>query len=58
MMTLRSLLAAFIAGLILSPSVRGQSRDYRAERIVLDDNAADGGLNTITIQAPNPQPCS
>ena len=54
MMTLRSLLAAFIAGLILSPSVRGQSRDYRAERIVLDDNAADGGLNTITIQAPNP----
>lgn len=32
----------------------GQNRDSRGQRLVLDDNAADGGWNTMTIQPPGP----
>lgn len=33
-------------------SLLSQSRDFNAERIVLDDNAGDGTRNTLTLQVP------
>lgn len=36
--------------------VFGQSRDSRGQRLVLDDDAADGGWNTMTIRPPGPMP--
>ncbi len=33
-------------------SLFAQGRDFQAERVVIDDNAGDGGFNTATVQAP------
>ena len=33
--------------------VRGQDRDLRAERIVIDDAGGDGATNTITLRTPS-----
>ena len=45
------------AGLLYVPSMlNAQSRDFHAERLVLDDNGDDGTPNTIRIQAPLPLP--
>lgn len=36
-----------------SPSLFCQNRDMRAQRFILDDNAGDGAINTLRLQAPN-----
>ena len=46
-----------IAGLLTIPTMLyAQDRDFRAERIVLDDNGSDGTSNTMLIQTPIPLP--
>ena len=32
--------------------VSAQNRDFNAERIIIDDNASDGGRNTLTLRVP------
>ncbi len=40
--------------LLISIPLTAQNRDLRAERIIIDDNGADGTTNTMRIEAPNP----
>ena len=49
-----ALLFLLLFSCFLADSLQAQDRDLRAERIVVDDDAADGTMHTITIQAPNP----
>ena len=35
-----------------SSTAFAQDRDVRSERVVLDDNSSDGGMNTMTLQVP------
>ena len=48
--------AAFIVILLLMAcsSLLAQDRDLRAERIIVDDDGADGTINIMRIEAPNP----
>ncbi len=39
--------------LLSAPLLTAQTRDFRTQRIVLDDNgSAPGGMNTVTVQVP------
>ena len=49
----RVFLSVFLP-LLGSVVATAQNRDFGAERIVIDDNAADGVRNTMTIQTSNP----
>ncbi|MCB0714354.1 MAG: hypothetical protein KDD67_18655 [Ignavibacteriae bacterium] len=54
-------LILFSVGVVLTllsslPLLHAQSRDFRAQRLVLDDNGADGVANTITLNVSNPLP--
>ncbi len=46
------LLVLFVA--LFGIPVIAQNRDLRAERVIIDDNGADGTTNTMRIEAPNP----
>lgn len=50
----RSFGGALLILIIFPVLVFGQSRDSRGQRLVLDDDAADGGWNTMTIRPPGP----
>ncbi|MGE3799450.1 MAG: hypothetical protein AB7H80_00355 [Candidatus Kapaibacterium sp.] len=45
-----------VVATLMFPSffLNAQSRDLRSQRLVLDDDAADGGINTLTLQLSNP----
>ena len=51
-------LIAMLCGLTLAVCMPlfGQNRDFQAERLVLDDNGADGVRNTMTLQSPSSLP--
>ena len=48
----RNLLLAL--ALLLPVSLTAQNRDFRSERLVIDDDAGDGTQNTLTLQTPLP----
>lgn len=47
------LLSLFLALVIGSVPASGQNRDFRTERIILDDGGADGTSNTLTLDPQN-----
>lgn len=51
---LRAGIAALLLLLFFPVFLSAQDRDVRGERIVVDDNAADGGYNTLVIQPSGP----
>ncbi len=53
MIRLKFMLLA-VTGFTLTTAVAvyAQNRDTHAERVVLDDDASDGGFNTLTLQVP------
>ncbi|MGE3801099.1 MAG: beta strand repeat-containing protein [Candidatus Kapaibacterium sp.] len=43
-----------LLALLLSIPLDAQNRDFSAERLIIDDDASDGGRNTLTLQGPIP----
>ena len=48
-----NILLALTLSILGTTTLLGQNRDFRAERIVVDDNGDDGVVNTMTIQTPD-----
>ena len=53
-MYVRTIVAGIFLVALTSATAFGQVRNLQAERMLLDDDATDGGFNTLTLQVPVP----